>query len=256
MEGPPSPCDSCSSAYAKCIPTAKRSPARVPITPTSPTADAEDADTEKTDVERNRRVHGRNCNSALPKLRIIIPPRPSAPHNAKTPSFVETEAKLRDGKECTRRPRPNLAAPPLDQGARPSTNNEHGPSNPNLNQSPYTYPTTPSSPDRAFGLFWPSREAPTTTTTNINGTTANTVASADHDDDDDDDDDGNAHTISSDDDDGLVIHVKGTMGNSRTEGTLGLAVTGPGKAPARRKRPGSPYPFRVGASPWRGGFAA
>lgn len=43
---PLSPCDSC-SAHAESIPTAKRSPARVPITPTSPTADGEDADTEK-----------------------------------------------------------------------------------------------------------------------------------------------------------------------------------------------------------------
>ena len=52
---PPSPCDSCSSTHAESIPTAKRSSVRVPITPTSPTADAEDADTEKTDVERKQR---------------------------------------------------------------------------------------------------------------------------------------------------------------------------------------------------------
>ena len=52
---PSSPCDSCSSAHAESIPTAKRSLARVPIIPTSPTADAEDADTERTDVERKKR---------------------------------------------------------------------------------------------------------------------------------------------------------------------------------------------------------
>ena len=43
-------CDSCTSAHAESIPTAKRSPVRVPITPTSPTADAEDAETEKNGV--------------------------------------------------------------------------------------------------------------------------------------------------------------------------------------------------------------
>lgn len=44
---PPSPCESCSSAHAKSIPTVKRSLFRVPITPTNPTVDAEDADNEK-----------------------------------------------------------------------------------------------------------------------------------------------------------------------------------------------------------------
>ena len=43
-------CDSCTSAHAESIPTAKRSPVRVPMTPTSPTADAEDAETEKNGV--------------------------------------------------------------------------------------------------------------------------------------------------------------------------------------------------------------
>lgn len=113
MEEPPSPCDSCSSAHAESIPTAKRSPARVPITPTSPTADAEDADTEKTDVERNQRNHRRNRKPASQTPRIIIPPRTSAPHEAKILSF-ETDAKHSDGKECTRVPQSNLAAPPLD----------------------------------------------------------------------------------------------------------------------------------------------
>ena len=64
IEQPQFPRNSCSSAHAESIPTAKRSFARVPITPTSPTAEAEDADTEKTDVEREK--HDRKYRSSTP----------------------------------------------------------------------------------------------------------------------------------------------------------------------------------------------
>lgn len=243
MEYPPSPCDSCSSTYAESITTAKRSPVRVPITPTSPTADAEDADTEEPDVERTKRDR-RTRNPALHIRRIIIPPRTSAPHDARILSF-ETETKRSDGKECTRVLHPNLAAPTLDQGARPSTNNEYGSSNPNLNQAPCTHPTSPSSsPDPDSGLFWRSRES--STDRNNNNTT---TAPADSDsNDDDDDDDGEAHIGSFDG--GQWIIVKGTMGSSgtRSEGKrrVGLAATGTVTALPGRKRRCSLYPFGVG----------
>lgn len=241
MEYPPSPCDCCSSTYAEWITTAKRSPVRVPITPTSPTADAEDADTEKPDVERTKRDR-RTRNPAPHIPRIIILPRTSAPHDARILSF-ETDTKRSDGKECTRVLHPNLAAPTLDQGARPSTNNEYGFSNPNLNQATYTPPTSPSSspPDPDSGLFWRSRE----TSTDRNNDTTTAPADSDS---NDDDDDGEAHTESFDG--GQWIHVKGTMGSSGTtsegKGGVGLAAAGTVTAPGRRKRRCSPYPFGVG----------
>lgn len=81
---PNSPCDSCSSAHAETIPTAKRSPARVPITPTSPTADANDADTEKTDVERKQRERkNRNSETTAPQGPHIKPSRRLPPSDTK-----------------------------------------------------------------------------------------------------------------------------------------------------------------------------
>ena len=69
IEEPQLPRNSSSSAHAESIPTAKRSLARVPITPTSPTVEAEDADTEKTDVEREKRDRKyRSSTPSTPKL--------------------------------------------------------------------------------------------------------------------------------------------------------------------------------------------
>ena len=67
---PSSPCESCSSAHADTIPTVKQSPVRVPITPTSPTVDAEE---EKTDSKREK-SRDRKCRGgalSMPNLQQI-----------------------------------------------------------------------------------------------------------------------------------------------------------------------------------------
>ena len=147
---PLSPCDSCSSAHAESIPTAKRSPARVPITPTSPTADAEDADTEKTDVDRKTRDR-KHRNSAL-----SAPQRPAQqrPAQQRPCDFEEDPWGLSS----------NLAAYAREQRARTAAS-KHASSQPKPKAFPAAaYDTLDASPppefgDRETGLFWRSREA-------------------------------------------------------------------------------------------------
>lgn len=116
---PPSPCESCSSARAKLIPTAKRSPVRVPITPTSPTADADDADSEKTDVERKQR--DRKTRNTAPsaqqspwaKALRIVPPCDTT-----TTILPGTDPTLGANKANTKPIESNLAAPALKERER------------------------------------------------------------------------------------------------------------------------------------------
>ena len=142
---PSSPCESCSSAHAESIPTAKRSPTRVPITPTSPTADAEDADTERTDVERKKRDR---------KHRNWVMSDPQCPTPQRPCDFEEDTWGLRS----------NLAAYAREQRARTAAR-KHASSQPKPKAFPATaYNTLDASPppkfgDRETGLFWRPRGA-------------------------------------------------------------------------------------------------
>lgn len=182
---PPSPCDSCSSAHAESIPTAKRSPARVPITPTSPTADADDADTEKTDNERkqrerkNRNLAKAATQTANSNMSMMVPPcrthtvlhgiDPNPGDNKANCGVIESSiatpaleegahsAALGDDAENTRVQESNLAAQALDQSSTSVS------PKPTPASALHTRPATPprDQRDRETGLYWRSSQAAT-----------------------------------------------------------------------------------------------
>ncbi|CAD6593420.1 MAG: hypothetical protein ASARMPRED_007507 [Alectoria sarmentosa] len=182
---PPSPCDSCSSAHAESIPTAKRSPARVPITPTSPTADADDADTEKTDNERkqrerkNRNLAKAATQTANSNMSMMVPPcrthtvlhgiDPNPGDNIANCAVIEssiTSPALEEGAhsagddaENTRVQESNLAAQALDQRST-SVSPKPTPS-PTPASALHTRPATPprDQRDRETGLYRRSGQA-------------------------------------------------------------------------------------------------
>ena len=228
---PHSPCDSCSSAHAESIPTAKRSPVRVPITPTSPTADAEDADTEKTDVERKQRER-RNRNSATSILQ-----RPHAVTSKTLPPYGTNllfgkPPILGDDEENTGALESDLRAHILEPrdctGASTRTSGK-----PKSKLSPMSAPAFNTRPatspldlrDWEAGLFWRSQEA------DVSGSAASR--------------DEQAYMVTSD---GEIIVDTRTGMRRRIY---------PSVRPRQRKRPGSPYPFvqgRQAAGPGGRGF--
>ena len=139
---PHSPCESCSSAHAESIPTAKRSPARVPITPTSPTADADDADTEKTDVELKQRERKSRIptTSALPNPIARTKTSKNLPQHDTTIPLPGTEQQERAAASARTFGKLRSKSSPMSAPA---------------------FPTRRAAPprDREAGLFWRSREA-------------------------------------------------------------------------------------------------
>lgn len=154
---PPSPCDSCTSAHAGSIPTVKRCPVRVPITPTSPTADGDDADTEKTDVERKQRERKkRNPETSA---------RPN-PHANTSTTLPRLEPEFRDDSENMRTIQQNLRTHGLGRRERTAAS-IYMSSKQKPTPSPITLPVLSTSPvtpplcerDREAGLYWRSSQA-------------------------------------------------------------------------------------------------
>ncbi len=134
---PLSLCISCSSTHAESIPTAKRSPARVPITPTSPTAYAEDADTEWPAIERKER---KNRSSAMsnPQIPLAKTPRVSSRSDTNIPS-VRINPNLSNDEENPKTSHSHLAAHTLEPRARtPATARPS--STPNSTHAPVSAP--------------------------------------------------------------------------------------------------------------------
>lgn len=216
---PPSPCDSCSSTHAESIPIARRSPARVPITPTSPTADAEDADTEKTDVERKLKRERKNRSPAISAPRI---PR------ANMPSFLSTSDSDKvllgidpngDSEENTRALEHNLAAHNPETRARfiSSMFDKARSKRTPMSVPPLCTPGASPPVDagtRENGLFWRSREADRNESGNAQ--------------------DNEAHVVFVDDR-SVPDTRDGTRGTLESPATL-----------HQRSRQGSPYPFAEG----------
>lgn len=141
---------------------------RVPITPTSPTADADDADTEKTDIERKQRER---------KKRNLATSALQSPHEDATMTLPPFSTKIvllginpkrGNDAENTRALKANLAACALQQqrertaaSAPTSGNQQQPPPSPTSAPALSTRPATPplNQGDREAGLFWRSREA-------------------------------------------------------------------------------------------------
>ena len=113
---PLSLCISCSSTHAESIPTAKRSPARVPITPTSPTAYAEDADTEWPAVERKRK--SRSSAMLDPQIPQPKTSRLSPRSDTNIPLFRTNPNNLSDHEANRKTSNFHLAAHALERRAR------------------------------------------------------------------------------------------------------------------------------------------
>lgn len=218
---PPSPCDSCSSARAESIPTAKRSPVRVPITPTSPTADADDADTEKTDVERKQRERKtRNPAMSAPQSPHAHISRTSPPYGTNIIS-LRIDPYLGDDEKNTSALESHHTAHDPEHRDRPAASTRAS-SKSKPKPSPMSVPavdTRPAHPPldwgkQETGLIWRSREA------------ENSASAASRDE--------NADVVSFD---GRVV--------AETRAGVRRRIQRPVRSP-QRKRAKSPYPMAEG----------
>ncbi len=210
---PLSLCISCSSTHAESIPTAKRSPARVPITPTSPTAYAEDADTEWPANERKER---KNRSSAMSNPQIPQPKtsRLSPRSDTNIPLFRTNPNNLSDDEETPNTSHFHFAAHALKPRAH-TTAMARPSGTPNSTHAPVSVPILRTPDTREAELCLRSR-------------------GAEH----------GGYTVSGNEEASMVSVDGSLMHNKRFRPSRrgGLTAT----KPRLRIRPGTPYPFVFG----------